>query len=145
MLDNVGTSWAGWKMLILRIYVTMFEEIDVYNAFFPNNRLPSINPNISFDKSFSKRDLLGTEQLTKRCLKCVFYLHRFYHGSVYIFHWGEFVGGAWNISFFSNFPTMETFVFLRQWWGGGWNKGLPSTSLPLKSLQFYRRSANTTT
>ena len=61
---------------------------------FSQARLPSINPNISFDKSFSKRDLLGTEQLTKRCLKCVFYLHRFYHGSVYIFHWGEFVGGG---------------------------------------------------
>ena len=68
--------------------------------FFPYNRLPSINPNISFDKSFSKRDLLGTEQLTKRCLKCVFYLHRFYHGSVYIFHWGEFVGGGLKYKFF---------------------------------------------
>ena len=50
----------------------MFEEIDVHNAFFPSNRLPSINRNIPFDKPFSKRNLLGTEQLTKRCLNVYF-------------------------------------------------------------------------
>ena len=49
---------------------------------------------------------------------------------------GRICLGEWNISFSSNFPTMETFVFLRQWWSGGWNKGLPSTSLPLKSFLF---------
>ena len=92
----------------------MFEEIDVHNVFFPSNRLPSINRNIPFDKPFSKRDLLGTEQLTKRCLN-VYFTFTVSTIEEFLCFTGANLFGGCNISFSSNFPTMETFVFLRQW------------------------------
>ena len=85
----------------------MFEEIDVHNAFFPSNRLPSINRNIPFDQSFSKQDLLGT----KRCLKCVFYLHRFYHGRVYIFTGANLIGGLKYKSFLKKTPWKHLYFY----------------------------------